>query len=115
MDDCVFCKIVKREIPAEIVAETENVIAFKSNKPAASTHILIVPKKHITSFMEIEQSDKDLIAEMTSLTQKVIKEKDIADGFKIAINGGRYPEVKHIHWHLLAGGLEDSNDVLSKT
>ncbi len=61
MEDCIFCKIVKREIPADIVYEDEEVLAFKDIEPVAPVHILVIPKKHITSVIELKKEDEALI------------------------------------------------------
>lgn len=61
MEDCIFCKIIKKEIPSEVVYEDEEILAFKDIYPEAPVHILVIPKKHITSIVELEESDKALI------------------------------------------------------
>ncbi len=105
--DCVFCKIVKREIPASIEKETPNVIAFKSINPASSVHVLLTPKKHIENFMVLKSKYKDLLFEMVQVAQELIKEKRSEKGYKMIFNGGRFQTIPHIHWHLLAGNLND--------
>ena len=102
MEDCVFCKIVKGELPSTKEYEDDNVVVFKNIKPSAEIHLLIVPKKHVATFM-------DLTNEMDSLVhaaQQVIKDKDIGSGYKLVVNGGKYQEVPHFHLHLLAGKLK---------
>lgn len=112
MSDCIFCKIVQGEAEADKVFENEKVIAFESIDPAAEVHTLVVSKKHVTTFMEIE--DADLIFEMTKAAQEVVKKKNIESGYKTVFNGGKYQYVPHIHWHVLGGKLEDDQDPLSK-
>lgn len=106
MDDCVFCKIIKREIPAEIVYEDEEIIGFKDANPAAPIHILVIPKKHIAKITQIKQEDEKVIGKIYSVINKIAKEQGIDEkGFRVIINcgedGGQV--VGHIHFHLLGG------------
>lgn len=112
MEDCIFCKIVRGEVPSEKVYENGDVIIFKNIKPVAETHLLICPKKHIESFLRISKNFD--ISPMIQAVQKIIVEKNIQDGYKLVFNGGKYQLVPHLHWHLLAGKLEEG-DVLNKT
>lgn len=112
---CIFCNIVGGKTPAVIEGENEGAIAFKSIKPVADIHILVIPKKHIESFMDIDLDKKDDIFYMVQLAQKIINEKEISEGYKININGGCYQSVPHIHFHILGGELEDKDDILGKT
>lgn len=112
MEGCIFCKIVKKESPATVEFENENVICFRSISPVSETHILIVPKNHISTFVE---ADFATIERMTVAAKEVIRKLAVGDGYKLVFNGGKYQAVPHIHWHLLAGKLEDSTDVLNKT
>lgn len=115
MSGCVFCKIIKKEIPAKIEQETNKVIAFPSNAPVAEHHLLIIPRKHISSFTDLEENHKDIFMEMAKVAQKLISKKKITGGYKLIFNGGKYQSVRHIHWHLLGGKLEDEDDILNKT
>lgn len=103
--DCIFCKIVNKELPTDILSETDEVIAFKDIKPSASTHILIVPKKHIPSFTDITKNDNLLIGEMIKMGQNIIKDYNITDGYKILFNGGSYQYVSHLHMHVMGGTI----------
>lgn len=82
--------------------ENEEVIAFDDINPAAKTHIVIIPKKHVATFMDLEDGIENLV----KAAQDIVKEKKIAQGYKIIVNGGKYQEVLHFHLHLLAGNLE---------
>lgn len=106
MDNCIFCKIVKGEIPTSIEAETENLIAFNDIKPSADVHILIVPKLHINSYMQFTSDHKNLLFDMNIIAQKLINEKKLEGGYKIIFNGGKYQFVPHVHMHLLAGNMK---------
>jgi histidine triad (HIT) family protein len=106
MSDCLFCKIVSKEIPSEIVLETNNIIAFNDINPQAPVHILIIPRKHISTINDLENSDSALISEMFLVAKELASEKGIAiDGYRTVFNcnsaGGQ--EVYHIHLHLLGG------------
>ena len=106
MEDCIFCKISKGEIPSEKVYEDEEVLAFKDIHPAAPIHILVIPKKHIAKVTEIMPEDEALVGEMHTVINKIAKEQGFAeDGFRIIINCGRDAgqEVMHLHFHILAG------------
>lgn len=111
MDDCVFCKIVKGEIPSDVVFRDENVIVFKNIEPIATHHLLICPTKHVASFMELGEE----ILPMIKVTQKIINELEIKNEYKLVFNGGKYQSVPHVHMHLLSGNLEKNEDVLNKT
>ena len=101
--DCIFCKIVEGEIKVEPVIESKLVIAFNDINPVASTHVLIVPKKHIESVATVENSDADEIIELFRVADKIVKERDLA-AYRLTFNGGSYQHVPHLHMHLLAGG-----------
>lgn len=106
MEDCIFCKISKGEIPSEKVYEDEEVLAFKDIHPAAPIHILVIPKKHIAKVTEIMPEDEALVGKMYTVINKIAKEQEFAeDGFRIIINCGRDAgqEVMHLHFHILAG------------
>lgn len=102
--DCIFCKIIKKEAPAEIVFENDQVVAFKDINPKAPIHILIVPKRHIVSVNHIEEEDRTLLGELFLAAKKIAKEKKL-EGYKLLINVGRKGGqiIDHLHLHLLSG------------
>ena len=107
MENCIFCKIIKGEIPSEKVYEDENVLAFKDINPAAPIHVLIIPKKHIENILEIRKEDAQLLYEIFEAIKKVAEIVGVEkDGFRIIVNCGKDAgqEVMHLHFHLLAGG-----------
>lgn len=108
MEECIFCKIAKREIPSEKIFESDKLIAFNDINPKAKTHILIVPKKHIESVKHLEDTDKNLIGEMFLTAKKIAKEKNL-EGYKLVINVGKEGGqiVDHLHLHLLSGDMSD--------
>lgn len=106
MEDCIFCKIIKGEIPSEKVYEDEDILAFKDIDPAAPIHILIIPKKHIENIMEVSEEDTYLIGKITTVIQKIAKQLNVDEkGFRLISNCGpdSGQEVMHLHFHLLAG------------
>ena len=102
--DCIFCKIIKGEIPTNKVYEDETVIAFNDIEPQAPVHILIIPKEHIASAAEINENNSALIAHVFEVAAKIAKEMNL-DGFRIVNNCGDSAgqTVKHIHFHLMSG------------
>ena len=106
MEDCIFCKIINKQIPSQIVYEDDEIIAFKDIEPVAPVHVLVVPKKHITSVLEISEEDKILIGKIYTVIQKLAVELGVdKDGFRVVTNCGENAgqTVKHIHFHLLGG------------
>ena len=106
MEDCVFCKLIKGDIPSKKVYEDEDILAFKDIHPAAPIHILVIPKKHIATLMQVTQEDSNLMDKILEVIQKVAKQLEIEEkGFRLIANCGpdSGQEVMHIHFHLLAG------------
>ena len=102
--DCIFCKIINGEIPTTKVYEDDTVIAFNDIEPQAPVHILIIPKEHIKSAAEIDESNSALSANVFEVASKLAKEMNL-DGFRIVNNCGDSAgqTVKHIHFHLMSG------------
>lgn len=106
VDDCIFCKIIKGEIPSKKVYEDEHVVSFHDISPIAPVHILTIPKKHISSLMDIKEEDKDLIGHIHLALQKVAREMGVEkEGFRVISNTGEHGQqtVFHIHYHLIGG------------
>ncbi len=106
---CVFCKIIKKEIPAEVVFEDEDVIAFKDIKPIAPVHVVIIPKKHIISVVDLEKEDEALMGKLIMTAKKIADDLKISEkGYKLLIRVGRGggQEIDHIHLHLISGNCE---------
>ena len=104
--DCLFCKIIAGKIPAEIVYRDEDVLAFKDVKPAAPVHILIIPKKHLSSVAEIGSEDTLLMGKLIAVAKKLAEDFGIAEsGYKLLIRVGKGAgqEIMHIHLHLMGG------------
>lgn len=106
MPDCVFCLIADKKIPSQIVYEDDEIIAFKDINPEAPVHILIIPKKHIPSVMELDDGDMQLLPKIFGVARNLAKEFGIAEsGFRIVSNCGKDggQSVGHMHFHLLGG------------
>lgn len=106
MKKCIFCKIVKKEIPSEIVYEDEKILAFKDIEPKAPIHLLIIPKIHIPSVDHLGKGDRELIGELFLVAQGLAKEFKIdKTGYRLIFNVGRDAgqTIKHLHLHLLGG------------
>ncbi|MDN5292789.1 MAG: histidine triad family protein [Eubacteriales bacterium] len=106
MSDCIFCKIVKREMPSQIVYEDDRVMAFNDINPLAPVHILVIPKEHLTNVLDINENNADLIGHIHLVINRLAREKGIAEkGFRIVTNcnpeGGQV--VYHLHYHLIGG------------
>ncbi len=106
MNDCLFCKIQKGEIPSDQVYQDEDIIVFRDISPKAKVHLLVVPRKHVASLNELLPQDSDLISKMMLLLPKLAKQQGLDDGFRTIINTGKGggQEVFHLHIHLLGGG-----------
>ena len=113
--ECVFCKIIKREIPSKIEFENDKVIAFRDIKPIAPIHILIVPKKHIKNLSETSDLDKNLLGEMMIVAGNLASKFGVSKAFRVVVANGEDAgqSVFHMHFHLTGGwkkkheGLED--------
>jgi len=106
MDDCIFCKIINKEIPASIVYEDERMIAFDDINPQAPVHVLLIPKKHYPSLNEIPEDKKDVLSHLLLKAREIAREKEIGErGYRIVLNTARESgqDVLHIHFHLLGG------------
>ena len=106
MDDCIFCKIIKKEIPSTIVYEDEDILAFNDINPVAPVHILVIPKKHIPSLVELEEEDEKIVGRIYTVIKKIAKQVGIEkEGYRVIVNCGKDAgqEVPHLHFHLLAG------------
>ncbi|HWI55365.1 MAG TPA: histidine triad nucleotide-binding protein [Desulfobacteria bacterium] len=106
MQDCIFCKIARKEIPSQIVYEDEKVLAFKDINPLAPVHLLIIPKEHLTNVLDINADNADLIGYIQLVANKLAREAGIAEtGFRMVTNcnkdGGQV--VFHLHYHLIGG------------
>ena len=104
--DCIFCKIAAGEIPADILYQDEEVIAFRDINPQAPTHVLIIPRQHIAYLADLPEEESWLVGNMTKVANHLAREKGIAEsGYRVVINCGQQGGqlVPHLHMHLLGG------------
>jgi len=105
MEDCLFCKIEAKKIPAKVVYEDDQVFAFDDINPQAPTHILISPRKHLVSLTEAAESDASLLGHILLVAAKIARERQLLEGYRTVFNNGRGAgqSVFHLHLHLLGG------------
>ncbi len=106
MPDCLFCKIAHHKIPSQIVFEADEILAFEDITPQAPVHILLIPKKHFETVLDLKAEDSQLIGQLQLVAIKLAKEKGLSEkGFRLVYNckqdGGQ--SVQHVHLHLLGG------------
>lgn len=105
MSDCLFCTIINKKIPAKIIFENNDVLAFYDVNPQAPFHVLIIPKNHIATINDLDESNSDVIAKMYLAAKSIAKENNFAeDGYRVVMNCNQMAgqTVYHIHLHLLA-------------
>lgn len=106
MTDCLFCKMVSKEIPTTIVYEDEDVLAFNDIAPKAPVHVLIIPKKHIESLAAATAEDERILGKLQMVAHKLAKDLGIAEtGYRVLTNSGKDSGqvVFHLHYHLVGG------------
>lgn len=105
MDNCLFCKIVKGDIPSTKVYEDEKVLAFRDIAPMAPTHILVIPKMHIGSVNEVTAENADIVAHIFTVIPQIAAAEELGNGYRVVSNCG--PDagqtVHHLHFHILGG------------
>ena len=104
--DCLFCKILAGDIPADIIFESDDVIAFRDLHPQAPTHALIIPRKHVATINELGDGDQALVGSLFLAAKKIAADEGIADaGYRVAMNCNEAAgqTVFHLHLHLLGG------------
>ena len=104
--ECIFCKIVNKELPSKIIYQDEKTLAFKDIKPKAPIHFLIIPRKHIPSVDYLKKEDRELIGELLLVARKLAKEYEVSQtGYRLIFNVGKDAgqTVDHLHLHLLGG------------
>ena len=106
MDNCIFCKIVRGEIPCSKVYEDDEVVAFHDINPVAPVHFMLIPKLHLASLAEVEDAQVSLLGRMLVLASKLAREQGLENGFRTVINTGKGggQEVFHLHIHIIGGG-----------
>jgi histidine triad (HIT) family protein len=106
MSDCLFCGIVEGRVKGDIVYRDESVVAFRDIRPQAPVHILIVPRKHVATVLDLEATDSTVVGQIFLLIAKLAREQGVAEsGFRVVVNSGAEAgqSVFHVHFHLLGG------------
>ena len=105
MQDCVFCKIVRGEIPSKKVYEDEDILAFHDIQPLAPVHFMLIPKRHIASLAETTADDAMVLGRILTLTARLAKEQGSPEGYRTIVNTGRIgrQDVMHVHVHVVGG------------
>jgi histidine triad (HIT) family protein len=103
--DCLFCKIVAKEVPAQVVLDREDVLAFRDVNPQAPTHLLVIPKEHVPSLEAVAEGHGPLLSSLVAAVNQVAREDGVAGGFRVVTNVGRSAgqSVDHLHLHVLGG------------
>jgi histidine triad (HIT) family protein len=103
--NCIFCKIIRGEIPAKKIHDDEHVVAFHDIRPQAPVHFLLIPKVHVANLYDAKPEHEPALGRMLAVAGRLAREAGAADGFRTIINNGRvgHQEVYHVHMHVLAG------------
>lgn len=103
--DCIFCKIIAKELPAQVIAENDRVVVINDRAPKAPIHYLIIPKKHFSDVSELTENDRDYAADILLMAKKLSEADEKAKAFRLVSNNGALvgQEVFHIHFHFFAG------------
>jgi histidine triad (HIT) family protein len=102
---CLFCRIARGEIPCRTAYEDDEVIVFHDIHPAAPVHLLIVPRRHLESLIDVQPADQALLGKMLLLAPQLAREQGATDGFRVVVNNGTGggQEIFHLHFHVLGG------------
>ncbi len=103
MNDCVFCKIISKELPAKVVYENETVLGFENIRPEAPVHLLFVPKRHIEWTGDFSEETEKVLSHLIISAKNVAHEKKIDQAYKLIFNVGKTGHILHLHLHLLGG------------
>lgn len=108
VENCIFCKIATRQVPATFVAENDDIFVIKDISPKAPIHYLIIPKKHVVDVQSLESDELSLMSKMAAMAQRLSQEATEHKDFRLVINSGYAAgqRVFHLHMHYLAGGLK---------
>lgn len=115
MDNCLFCKIAGGQIPCRKVYEDDDILAFHDINPARPVHLLVIPKRHITSLATATEADTPVLGRILAVANRLATEQGSPDGFRLIINSGRigHQEVQHLHAHIV-GGSEPVGPMLKR-
>ena len=115
MDNCIFCKIARGEIPSKKIYQDDDVIAFHDIRPIAPVHFMVVPTLHVASLAEVTDEHRALLGKIMVVASRLAKEQGCTDGFRTIVNTGRVggQEVHHLHLHVI-GGTEPLGPMLAR-
>ena len=113
MNDCVFCKIAKGEIPTKFEWDDDEIVAFDDIKPIAPVHILIISKKHIESLGKVEKEDSELLGNIQRIASEIAEKKGIGNAFRLLTLSGKGAgqTVFHLHYHLIGGWKDKAPEI----
>ena len=101
MQECLFSKIINKEVPVDFVYQDQHVVVFPDVNPKSRVHLLIVPTVHIKSFLDLTDKQFVVLTKLAKVVQSEIVDKNLQGGYQLVFNGGSYQHVPHLHWHLL--------------
>ena len=101
LNDCLFCEIVNKKKETKIVFEDEKIVVFTDINPKSRVHLLVVPREHIKSFLDLSSENILILTNMTKVIQRIIEDQKLQSGYQVIFNGGKYQHIPHLHWHLL--------------
>jgi histidine triad (HIT) family protein len=103
--ECLFCRIARREVPADVLRETARIVAFRDINPQAPTHIVLIPKEHLESLVDIEEGDGDLLVDLVQSAAHLAHTEGLTEGWRLVSNVGPHAgqSVFHLHFHLIGG------------
>lgn len=112
MSDCIFCRIARKELPADIVKESERAVAFRDMHPKAPVHILVIPREHYDSLRSVGENETAVLGELFSFVRDVA-EAQVLSGYKVVVNVGREGGqiIDHLHVHILGGWGEKPKEL----
>ena len=101
VNECLFCSIVKKELPTKFAYEDADVVVFSDISPKNRVHLLVVSRVHIKSFLDLQDKNILILTKMTKVIQRIIRDQKLQGGYQVIFNGGHYQHIPHLHWHLL--------------
>ena len=106
-DDCLFCRIISKKIPAKIEFENDSMLAIQDINPQAPVHLLLIPKKHMAEVAQMAENDRALLGDLIFRAKELARERKLEEGYRLVFNNGAKAgqSVFHVHLHLLAGRI----------
>lgn len=101
MEDCLFCRIINKELSAEIVYEDSGVVVIPDINPKARVHLLVLPRPHINSFLDLSDNQMSELTKLAKVVQTIVRDQKLEGGYQLIFNGGSHQHVPHLHWHIL--------------